>query len=121
MTVSQGLPTQTTPFLSPDGRVSPVWWRFLLSLFVRTGSGTGGTVGPIKTIALGASPFVYTAQSLGSLIISGAGVAKLEFSRDGVTFIDAGAHYGSFLMALSDSMRITYVAPSPSVTFAPMV
>lgn len=42
MTVNANLPNPATPFLGPDGRVSPVWIGFLLALFERS----GGTTAP---------------------------------------------------------------------------
>jgi hypothetical protein len=33
------IPNPGVPFLDKSGRISPVWWAFLLALFQRTGGG----------------------------------------------------------------------------------
>lgn len=43
MTTSATLPNPGAPIVGPDGRLSPVWFGFLLSLYNRTG-GTGAGV-----------------------------------------------------------------------------
>ena len=39
---SQGMPNMATPLVNEDGTMNPVWYRFFLSLFTRSGLGTPG-------------------------------------------------------------------------------
>lgn len=41
MDVKSNIPDFQTPFLTSDGRVNEVWWRFLLQMFNRTGGFAG--------------------------------------------------------------------------------
>jgi hypothetical protein len=51
-------------------------------------------------------------------MISGGGISKLEFSRDGVTYYDTGSYYGMFTLSPFDQLRVTYVS-APNMTFIP--
>jgi hypothetical protein len=42
---NSNIPNPGVPFLDKSGRISPVWWAFLLSLFQRTG---GGGIPPVS-------------------------------------------------------------------------
>jgi len=66
---------------------------------------------------VGASPYVYTNNSVNdqSVIVQGGTVSKIEFSRNGGSFIDTGATSGMFALSPLDSLRITYTVV-PNVT-----
>jgi hypothetical protein len=51
-------------------------------------------------------------------MVSGGGVSKLEFSRDGTTFYDTGSYYGMFTLSPSDTLRVTYTQ-IPLLTLIP--
>lgn len=50
MDVRSNIPDFGTPIIGADGRISEVWWRFLLQLFNRTGGATGVDGGMVETI-----------------------------------------------------------------------
>lgn len=93
----------------------------MYNLFVLNGSGGGpayaNTTAPI--VATG-SPFLYTNVDTYTVdvMVSGGGVSKLEFSRDGTTFYDTGSYYGMFTLSPSDMLRVTYTQ-APILTLIP--
>jgi hypothetical protein len=134
------------PLTDPrTGYIDRAWYRFFLSLFTLTGSGANSTtltdlqVGPPSggvssvdvsglynynilpsAITVTASPFVYVNNQTysGDVMISGGGISKLEFSRDGVTYYNTGSYYGMFTLSPYDRLRVTYVS-APNMTFIP--
>lgn len=77
--------------------------------------------GPVEPIELDVSPLVFEAPGPGALLVSGGGMARLEFTRDGERWFPMGAHYGLFPLAAGDRMRLTFVDPAPAnVVFVPM-
>jgi hypothetical protein len=42
------IPLAQAPFLGPNGRVTEPWWRFLLTLYNRTGQSEGGDLTIVK-------------------------------------------------------------------------
>jgi hypothetical protein len=46
-----GMPDFSVPFLDQSGKISEVWWRFLVTIFNRTGSVQGGNITNISNIA----------------------------------------------------------------------
>jgi hypothetical protein len=73
-----------------------------------------------SSITVTASPFTYTNATgyNADVLVSGGGVSKLEFSRDGTTFYDTGSYYGMFSLSPSDKLRVTY-ATAPTMTLIP--
>ena len=101
--------------------ISREWYRFLYNLFVLNGSGGAPTyTNPPEPVVATASPFLYTNANTYTvdLMVSGVGVSKLEFSRDGVTFYDTGSYYGMFTLSPSDLLRVTYTQ-APILTLIP--
>lgn len=72
---------------------------------------------PPTTQTVGASPYVYTNNSINdqSEIVQGGTVSKIEFSRNGGAFIDTGVIAGMFSLSPLDSLRVTY-AVTPNIT-----
>ena len=71
-------------------------------------------------ISVGASPFTYV-NTTGygvNIIVSGGGVSKLQFSRDGATYYSTGSFYGFFYLAPNDRLKVTY-ATAPTMTGVP--
>jgi hypothetical protein len=62
------IPGAGTPLTDKDGRITQVWWPFLVSLFNRTGAGTG--VPPVSADGQDASALSESmvAQPIGPLI-----------------------------------------------------
>ena len=71
-------------------------------------------------ITLGASPYTYqnTTGASVDVIVSGGGVKKLQFTRNGSTLYDSGSFYGLFQLSPYDQLKITY-ATAPTVTLIP--
>ena len=134
------------PLTDPDtGVISNAWYRFFLSLFTLTGSGANATtltdlqLGPQSSpvsandvsglmnynvptagITLTGSPFTYTNTEVYNVdvMISGGGISKLEFSRNGTTYYNTGSYYGMFTLSPFDTLRVTYIA-APTMTLIP--
>lgn len=45
--VKSNIPDYTIPFIDGTGRISEVWWRFLVTMFNRTGGTTGSDIGDL--------------------------------------------------------------------------
>lgn len=113
MAVSQlnFIPTYQVP-LEKGGHTSKDWYFFWAGLF------RGLPPENVTAVALGVSPYEYTAPRGGSIIVSGGTVSLLEFSRDGTTYYNVGAVAGMFRLGATDRFRITYTVP-PTTTFVP--
>ena len=60
------------------------WYFFWAGLF------RGLPPGNVEPIAVGTSPFVYSAPAKGFVLLSGGTVSAVAFSRDGVTYYATG-------------------------------
>lgn len=70
-----------------------------------------------EAITVGASPFLFSPGFDGFVIVSGGTISSIQISRDGgATLYPTGLTTGSFPLALSDSIQITYTV-LPTVTF----
>jgi hypothetical protein len=105
------LPTYATP-LAAGRNTSKDWYFFWSGLF------RGLAPGNVEPVTVGASPYVYSATKRGSMVVSGGTVTLIEFSRDGVTFYDAGTTAGMFQLNAADQLRVTH-AGAPTMTFVP--
>lgn len=78
------------------------------------------TPGPLTPITVGASPFTYknTTQYAVDVMISGGGISKLLFTRDGTTFYNTGSYYGMFTLSPNDQLKVYYVT-APTMTLIP--
>ena len=73
---------------------------------------------PTTTVAVGASPFSYTAPFDGQVTITGGTVSAIAISRDGTTFVGVGFTTGVIPVSRSDVTRITHTG-APTMTFFP--
>lgn len=105
-------PTYDQP-LTTKGQISTAWWRFW------SGLGQGRPVGPVAGITVGTSPFKYTAQQGGSVIVNGGSTTQISFSRDGANFFITGQTTGMFKLAQGDILQVTYPVAPPTMTFVP--
>lgn len=48
MSVASNIPAPGTPVVAPDGRMSPVWFQFFMTLFSRTGGAQGVSSGDLS-------------------------------------------------------------------------
>lgn len=100
--------------VNPDGTPTREFYRFIENLFIAAGGG-----GPLLTITLTGSPFVYVSPIMAYIVVQGGTVSKLEFSRDtGTTWIDLGTVAGMFTLEAQDEMRVTYTV-APTMTSVP--
>ena len=116
------IPSSRVP-ITEDGSmlISREWYRFLYNLFFLNGSGGPPTyANPAIPVIATESPFRYINPNTYAvdLMVSGGGVSKLEFSRDGTTYYDTGSYYGMFTLSPSDMLRVTYTQ-APILTLIP--
>jgi len=104
-----GLPSNTLP-LSGTEIIASIWYQF----FVRLSQLSAER--PIATIAVGTSPFVYTAFTIGNVFISGGMVSDIELTRSGVSL--ACPENVFIPVAANDTVTITYTG-LPTMTFVP--
>lgn len=87
------IPNPGVPFLDASGRISQVWWAFLLAIFQRTGGGgsptptPGITLDDVLSLEQTSAPIVMNESFLPEMIFPPAtsGVSDQTFS-DGVDF-----------------------------------
>ena len=72
---------------------------------------------PAQSVAIGASPFTYTAAFNGTVAITGGTVSAIALIRQG-TSIATGIVAGLFPLSRLDQLQITY-SVAPTMTFLP--
>ena len=72
---------------------------------------------PAAAVTLGGSPADYTANSSGSLAVSGGTVSSITLTR-GLVTVPTGVVAGLIPMEIGDVVSITY-AVAPTVNFLP--
>lgn len=87
----------------------PRWRRWFQDIYVKVNA--LGQPSPAD-VTVTASPMTwqYIGPAQATLIIVGAGVAKVEFSRDATTWYQVGLIAGVYLVSQSDYLRVTYGA-----------
>jgi hypothetical protein len=75
---------------------------------------------PPSTITPTGSPFTYQNVTTfpADVVVQGGTVSKIEFSRDGTTWIDVGVIAGMFGLSSADNLRVTYTV-APTMTLIP--
>lgn len=73
--------------------------------------------GAAQAVTPSGSPYTYTADRDGVLLVSGGTVSLVEYGRQG-SFVVAGLISGLVPVLAGDSLRLTYVV-APTVTFLP--
>lgn len=104
------------PLVERGSIVQRDWFIFLYNLYL---SAIEGLPQPAESIDLGASPYSYQAVIRGQIHVGGGTVSAIEFSRDGVTWFDAGITAGFVTMDARDYVRVAY-SVAPTITFFPM-
>ena len=104
-------------FVNPDLTLTPEAHRALAVVQERVGGVTGNGVLPAVVLVVGASPFSFTAEQSGSLIVQGGTVTNVSYARTGAA-IDLALLNGKFEMQSGDKMTVTY-AVAPVLTFLP--
>lgn len=88
------------------------WYLFWVGLFKGLAPALEAPVIPTG------SPFTYSPQVRGFMILTGGTVSLVEFSRDGTTFYNYGTIVGTFPLNAADRIRVTYTV-APTLTFVP--
>lgn len=106
------LPTNEQPVASKSGMTVRGWYSFWAGLF------TGQPTGPVAPLAVGPSPFTYTALQGGTVIVQGGTTTQIRFTRgDGNVYV-VGTTAGMFPLSQGDSLLVTYAVP-PTMVFVP--
>lgn len=103
------VPSSQQPIADPStGMVTTFWQRFFNALV--------SAPGPIVSVTVDPSPFMYTAGAPGTLVISGGTISAVDLSRNTAS-ISLGTSR-SISMANGDGVTITY-SVMPTVSFIP--
>jgi hypothetical protein len=105
----QGCPTYDQSVLS-KGATNKVWYRFWQGLY------QGTPPAAESTLAVGASPFSYTAPVKGFVIVKGGTVSSITFTRSVTTV--TGQTAGIFPLNQGDTLTVSYTG-LPSLTWVP--
>lgn len=118
-------------FLKSGGSLPPTSATYLQAIgggnFAVIDATTGDNLGTVVTVApsrgasqpqiVGASPYVFTAAGVGSLVVESG---QVEVSNDaGATYLIAGLAGGVVPCLTGTRVRVTYYNSKPSVTFLP--
>jgi hypothetical protein len=106
-----GVPSPILPATDPQsGKLASVWYQFLARLAQLTAEK------PFAPQAVGASPWTFTADTIGDLFVTGGTTSSIVLTRSGVGLTVAS---GRFIpMAAGDTVTIAY-SVVPTVTFVP--
>ncbi|MEZ7524013.1 hypothetical protein [Burkholderia vietnamiensis] len=81
-------------------------------------SAAWGHVGAIANVPPGASPYTYTAQAAGSVVITGGTVSAVQLKRGTTTITIASASPAVVPVSAGDQVITTYSA-APTMSFVP--
>lgn len=105
-----GLPDFELAIVDKDGKLTPSWQRGLTRLAQLTPERK------FRAVAPGASPFAFTASTIGHLLITGGNVSAVALVRGAASV--ACPLSGFIPMAGKDSVVITY-SVAPTLNFIP--
>jgi hypothetical protein len=111
MSLNQALPTFETS-LTQGNKTSNVWYRFWQGLYQGRPPSGESSVKPTT------SPFTYTTNQRGFVIVQGGTVSTIQFSRGLSTNYVTGLTGGCFPLSAGDSLIVTYTVV-PTMTFVP--
>lgn len=77
-----------------------------------------GSTGAIAAITVGASPFAYTAQAAGTVVVSGGTVSAITLKRGTPAAISVGETAGVIPVSAGDIVSVTYSA-APTMSLVP--
>lgn len=98
--------------MSEKGATGRTWYQFMVDVWKGKPPASEGSVIPTS------SPFTYTAQTKGFLIVQGGTVSLVQFSRNGTTNYSTGQTQGTFPLSQGDSLIVTY-SVTPILTWVP--
>lgn len=105
-----GLPDPSIAFVDDEKTITPEWYQLLVRLAQLSAERAIAAVSP------GASPFTYTATTIGDLLVRSGTVSAVTLVRGNVSVVCPTS--GFIPMAANDSVIITY-SVLPTVTFVP--
>lgn len=70
------------------------------------------------TTTAGTSPYTYTAPCDGVIIVTGASISNIQYSR-GSTSTTMGVAAGAFPVRGGDGIKISWLITAPTITFIP--
>lgn len=109
MTAFRQVPTYETP-LAMGKQITRSWFRWFQDQH------NGLPKGAEITVAVGGSPFAYTAPSAGYIIIRGGTVSAVQVTRTVTTL--TGQTAGIFPVSQGDVLTVTY-SGLPAMVFVP--
>lgn len=106
-----GLPSPSLPMSDPTtGKVASIWYQWVARISQLSAER------PFGPVTVGASPFTFTASTIGNLLVTGGTVSAIVLSRSGAS---VNCQENTFIpMAANDTVTITYTG-LPTVTFIP--
>lgn len=106
-----GIPSPILPATDPKtGKLASVWYQFLTRLAQLSAEN------PMAPVTVGASPFAFTARTIGHMFITGGTVSSIVLTRSSVSI---ACQANQFIpMAAGDTVTVTY-AVAPTMTFVP--
>lgn len=106
-----GLPTpQLSAIDAKTGKWINAWYQWVVRISQLSAER------PIEPVTVGASPFVYTAYTIGDLWVAGGTVSAVTLTRGGVSLTVATNRF--IPVAANDQVTVTY-SVLPTVTFVP--
>lgn len=106
-----GPPSPVLPATDPKtGKLANAWYMFLVRLAQLTAES------PMVVPAVGASPFTFTATTIGNMFVTGGTVSSIVLTRSGVSITCQANQF--IPMAAGDTVTVTY-AVAPTMTFVP--
>ena len=120
------------PVVDDNKNLTQQWRLFFQDLYVRVGGSQAASnsviqasISPLAGIvpipqSLTTSPFSFTANQRGRVLISDGGITNLQTSRDGITFYKTGAFRGTFVLLSGDILKVSFLTGNaPTFTFFP--
>lgn len=108
---SLSMPSQRVPVLDANGLMSREWYSFFQRL---TKAVEGSSANP-TAVAVGVSPFTYTASVDGLLLFNGGAVTSVEYQRGATSYL-VSMTAGALPIRAGDSVKIIYTS-APTLTF----
>jgi hypothetical protein len=106
-----GLPSPTLPMSDPKtGKMASIWYQWVARISQLTAER------PFAVVTVGASPFTFTASTIGHIILQGGTVSSIVLERSGVQI---NCQENQFVpMAANDTVTLAY-SVAPVMIFVP--
>lgn len=102
------IPSRNLKLTGQDGLLTLAWWQFFNALIAKSL--------PESSITVTASPFSYTVQSEGAVLVQGGTVSQIQLKR--VSAHTLGVTDGLFPVTTGDVITVTYTG-LPTMVFFP--